>query len=365
MPLSNLPVYKQIALQIKERILSGELMPEYQFPPQIEAAKQYGVSEITIRRAFSELVKEGLVQRVRKKGTFVRSDLGSESKNTIKTIYFAYPPVEMSTFNHTYYTQLIQGAKQTCDRHGVMFKTCDLGRDFIVPEKQDAGYILISAAEYHEPYIRSFVKDEVAIVTVHMNYPHLGVPYVVSDNETGGFLATEHLLSLGHTRIGIILTGKSQFELNQEFQSRFQGYKRALAQYQIEFDPRLVDCVGSTSENELTGYAAFYRLMALPDPPTAIFATTDYKAYGVIKAADAAGVSVPEQLSVVGYDDMFFSQYFNPPLSTVNQNTERMGIRAVELLLENKPYTDLNDTPKVELMPSLVIRDSTGSPAGG
>ncbi|REE70464.1 substrate-binding family protein [Paenibacillus taihuensis] len=208
--------------------------------------------------------------------------------------------------------------------------------------------------------LRSWKDAGLRMVLAHFFFPQLNIPYVIVDNLTGGYLATEHLVSLGHRRIGIIVTGNSLIDINQEFSLRLQGYKLALTQHGIAFDESLVSVMAGNEELEEMGYEGTKQLLALPDKPTAIFATSDYKAFGAIRAGKEQGIAIPGQLSIVGYDNVVQSRYTSPALTTVNQNTERMGKRAVELLLRPWSEKDMQEHwVKEEIVPKLLVRNST------
>jgi LacI family transcriptional regulator len=181
-----------------------------------------------------------------------------------------------------------------------------------------------------------------------------GVPAVSAANAFGGRAATEHLLSLGHRRIGAI-TGIGEWLASTE---RLTGYRAALASAGVLAHRDLVVESDWTIEG---GEAAAVTLLRLPEPPTAIFAFNDNMAVGTLRAARALGVRVPENLSVVGFDDSEESAIVTPALTTVRQPLAEMGRMAVSLLLrllENQRVEGLN----VELQTRLVVRDSTAPP---
>jgi LacI family transcriptional regulator len=197
-----------------------------------------------------------------------------------------------------------------------------------------------------------------------LNYPFVvvdprdpldeGVPAVSAANALGGRAATQHLLTLGHRRIGAI-TGVPEWVASTE---RLAGYRTALAGAGVLPDPALVIESDWTIEG---GEAATPALLDLPDPPTAIFAFNDNMAVGVLRVAHARGLRVPEDLSVVGFDDSEPAKIVTPPLTTVRQPLAEMGRMAVSLLLrqlENQRVEGLN----VELQTRLVVRDSTAPP---
>ncbi len=358
------PMYRYIMNDIKRKIETGELKAHDPLPTQIDLAKEYHTSEITSRRALSDLVQEGYVYRIRGKGTFIRESAASDGPKPIRTIFFAYQNHEVSDFNHPFFTDMFEGIKRTCEENGVAFHMWNIGNDYELPQDPYAGIVLLTTMDsFDQTRLSAWQREKRRIVTVHFYYPHLGIPYVIVDNLTGGYLATQHLLSLGHRRIGVILTGNSILEINQEFSLRLQGYRLALSQRQIPFDPELVAIMSGDHERVGMGNDGFRRLMALKDPPTAIFATSDYKAFGAMNAAKELGMKVPEEISIMGYDDVKVSEYTYPTLSTVNQNTYKLGQRAAEILLHEMKDGD-DRLLKDEIVPTLVQRGSTGAAPG-
>jgi LacI family repressor for deo operon, udp, cdd, tsx, nupC, and nupG len=259
----------------------------------------------------------------------------------------------------------LDGIYEACEDNGILFSTWEADSRFLLPEQPDARYIVMThvpgSGDIPIDVLKQWKSNHRFMINVSFYYPHLLIPYVLVDSLTGGYLATQHLLELGHKRIGIILTGKSTIELNQEFSLRLQGYKLALSQHQIPIDPELICILEGKHEAEEMGYKGCKQLLSIADPPTAIFSTSDYKAIGVYKAARDCGISIPDELSVVGYDNVTLSKYVAPPLTTVNQNSKKLGQRAVELLLNE--YNDLSRL-KDEIVPSLIVRGSTAKYSG-
>jgi LacI family transcriptional regulator len=182
-----------------------------------------------------------------------------------------------------------------------------------------------------------------------------GIPAVSAAHASGARAAVEHLLSLGHRRIGAI-TGPPAWMASSE---RLNGYRGALAAAGVMPDPALV----AESNFEIgSGEKAARALLALPERPTAIFAFNDNTAVGTLRAARDLGLRVPEDLSVVGFDDSEQAAIVTPALTTVRQPLAEMGRMAVSLLLrllENQRVEALN----VELATRLVVRESTAPPS--
>jgi DNA-binding LacI/PurR family transcriptional regulator len=183
-------------------------------------------------------------------------------------------------------------------------------------------------------------------------------PYTFSitvNNRHGACLATEHLIRSGHRRIAYI-TGPADHSDDQE---RLAGYRQALAEARIAFDPALVvPGTGRTGGGE----RALPKLSALDEPPSAIFCYNDMTAIGLLRAARWAGLSIPRDLAVVGFDDIPFASYVYPSLTTVAQPKAEMGRQAMQMvldLIEAEAPTDLA-VSNVVVEGKLVVRESSG-----
>ena len=180
------------------------------------------------------------------------------------------------------------------------------------------------------------------------------IPTVGATNWAGGLAATEHLISLGHRRIGVI-TGPASVLCSQ---ARLDGYRAALERAGIAADPDLVR-YGDFLHDSGFDHAAW--LLNLPDPPTAIFAGSDLQAFGVYNQARERSLRVPQDLSVVGFDDLALCSWVNPPLTTVRQPLAEMASMATRLALEGR--ADHGSASRVELATTLVVRTSTSAPS--
>lgn len=173
---------------------------------------------------------------------------------------------------------------------------------------------------------------------------------VIATNRAGALSAMEHLIGLGHRRIGFI-GGRSDL---QSAVRRLQGYKDGLQQASLSLDPELIQ-VGDYSLE--MGFACARNLLDLPDPPTAIFAANDRSAIGVLTAAQEAGLRVPDDLSVVGFDNIPEAAYIDPNLTTVDQFIDKMGYVATEMLVGLIQGNSL-DSNLYKIPTRLIIRDS-------
>lgn len=183
--------------------------------------------------------------------------------------------------------------------------------------------------------------------------PALDVPTVGATNWAGGLAATEHLIGLGHRRIGFI-AGPPRLLCSR---ARLDGHRAALEAAGIESDPDLVQ--PGTFYHE-SGFQGAVSLLDLPDPPTAIFAASDQMAFGVYEAVRQRGLRIPDDLSVLGFDDLPEARWASPPLTTVRQPLTEMGTLAARTVLRLAKGEEI-ESPRVELATHLVVRDSTAA----
>jgi len=200
----------------------------------------------------------------------------------------------------------------------------------------------------------------------HKTLVQRGVPFVVVDGVTqapqdvcsvsatnfaGGRAATEHLIELGHRRIAVIGGPPN----TASTRARIAGYHAAVADAGLSATPELVRYA---EFNHAGGFEATRQLLALPDRPTAIFVCSDQQSRGVYRELALAGLEIPGQMSVVGFDDVDFAQWTTPPLTTVRQPLHEMGATAARMLL-SLIDGDLLGPAQVELETTLIIRQST------
>jgi LacI family transcriptional regulator len=212
-----------------------------------------------------------------------------------------------------------------------------------------------------------FINSDVT-TTVYTELQRLSIPIVVVDpaggsafnvptvgatNWAGGRAATEHLTALGHRRIGLI-TGPKQLLCSR---ARLDGYRAAIEDAGADADAALIRQGDFMHES---GFAGGTALLSLPKPPTAIFACNDTMALGVFEAARRLGLRVPENVSVVGFDDLPESRWSPPPLTTIRQPLAEMGGLAARTALRLSQGETI-DLPRVELATELMVRESTAA----
>ncbi|HET6301088.1 LacI family DNA-binding transcriptional regulator [Microbacterium sp.] len=187
--------------------------------------------------------------------------------------------------------------------------------------------------------------------------PSPDVPSVGSANWTGGLMATRHLIELGHKRIAAI-TGPEDMMCSL---ARIDGYRSAMNAAGLDIHPEWIR-FGDFHPGGGERHAR--ELLAMPDAPTAIFAGSDLQALGAIAAATDAGLRVPDDLSVVGYDDIALARWMSPQLTTIHQPLRRMGEEATRLVLRLSEGASV-ETLRMDLATHLVVRGSTAAPPAG
>ena len=220
---------------------------------------------------------------------------------------------------------------------------------------QPDGVILVSsdlsADQWHDLGRRGLP----IVVIDPANVPGPDIPSVGATNWAGGIAATEHLLALGHRRIAVV-SGSREILCSR---ARVDGYRFALERAGIAVDPALVR-FGEFRQQ--SGFDCAHELLALPDPPTAMFAGSDQQALGVYEAVRRLGLTIPGDLSVVGFDDLPVARWLSPPLTTVRQPLGAIGRVAAEMLVRRIDDAGFC-TQRMELATELIVRESTEAPA--
>lgn len=174
---------------------------------------------------------------------------------------------------------------------------------------------------------------------------------VTATNYQGGYDATKYLVDLGHTRIAIVCGWRDMISARD----RLEGYRAALADCGLPLEPELI-YEGDFTQN--SGFNGATRFLSLPDPPTAVFASNDMAAIGVIEAARACGLRVPRDLSVIGFDDIPMAALSNPQLTSIRQPLQEMGRIATEILLDSINNPEGKST-SIILPTELIVRETT------
>jgi len=234
-----------------------------------------------------------------------------------------------------------------CDSAGDLEREADY-IDLLLEKKAD-GIVFVAAGESSN-HIRDLIEQGVPVVVCDRELPEVEVDTVIADNMKSGYQATQHLIELGHRRIGCI-AGPEELNISSK---RLQGYKAALEQHGI---PLREELIIQGDFRYRGGYEATRQLLTMDEPPTAIFASNDLMAIGAICAASELKLRIPQDVAIIGCDDIALASFTNPRLTTVAQPKREMGAIAVEMLVER--IKDKDSLPARRVLPTaLVLRDS-------
>jgi LacI family transcriptional regulator len=280
--------------------------------------------------------------------------------------------------NEPFFTEIARHVEDCAYEKGYSVILCNTDRDpskalfytRLLVERQVDGIVFVAISIGSEPapggdqlasirarMSRVLKDDHVPIVVIERDWPDYQADAVLADNVEGGKLAVRHLAELGHRRIGCIRGGGAILT----FEGRLLGYSEGLAEMGIELRP---DLVVEGSVRLYGGYRATRQLLALDEPPTAIFANNDLMGIGAIHAAGEMGIRVPDDVSVVGFDDVRMASLANPGLTTIAQPKREMSEHAIDMLLAR--IREPGRPIQREVLPVEVIRrGSTAPPATG
>jgi DNA-binding LacI/PurR family transcriptional regulator len=329
-----------------------------------QIAKLAGVSIATVSRTFRapEKVRPELRKRVmeicEQYDYVYNAAAGDLSRNRTNIIGVLVPSANKSVFGET-----IMAIQEGCDEIGFATITGTTLYDESLEkkllrrfqERRVAGIIFTGFTIGSEDLIYNLVKHDIACVIIWeiLNAPDIN--YVGFDNFKAAYQATDHLARLGHRRIGLII---GPYGKVGRVKKRFEGYKKALADHSIAFDQSIIV---STEPFLHEGKQAMSQILSMQNPPTAVFAASDRLAIGALAAVKEKGLSVPKDISIMGFDDVEFAPYCDPPLSTIRVPAKEIGTMAVKVLNETIAGSDKN-IKQYCLDFELIIRGSTAEP---
>lgn len=359
------PLYEQIEKIIKNKISSGELKPGDQIGSHHELSKEFNVSLITIKKALSNLVKDKVLFTRVGKGTYVAEKKGiSVDLSKHKTIGLV-----LQELTHPFFTKIV---------HGLEERAYELGFNILISNSSGK----IEKEERQIEHFRNIGVDALTIGSLSLqyratdainklhddNFPYAMFSYmhdpdywyVGSDQELGGFMATEHLIKLGYKSIGYAHVGKG----NLLSEVRKNGYARALMEYDLPYVSEKIFCLSdeytdkSMNRFEL-GYKFGKEFVFIYNKPEALFLYSDLVALGFAQAVQEAGMSIPEDIAIVGFDNIEIGQFSSVSLTTIEQPANKIGKTIVDVLDRRLSGKDISN--RIIFKPSLVVRDSCGS----
>jgi len=354
------PLYQQVAADIRSRIRSGELNAGDRIGSQQELTKIYHVSPITVKKAVAELIRDGILYSRVGKGIYVASPQKRVDFSKTQTIGFV-----LRDLNSPFFSRILMSIERTVSENHYNLL---LANSSDQPDIEDgqirhflnlgvSGIIIASMSHQYRatPLIWQISRDNFPVVVVSYIEDE-DICFIGTDHETGGYLATEHLVKCGYQRIGYI-NGE---EGNLVGELRKKGYLRTLNEYQIKChaeDIFRLQHRGETFDYQ-SGYEIGQQYLKQSRKAEAFFIYNDLAALGFQRAILDNGMKVPDDVAIVGFDDIKRGVTAPVPLTTIHQPTDEIGRLAVQTLIAK-----INNQPvktRQILKPALIIRESCG-----
>jgi LacI family xylobiose transport system transcriptional regulator len=320
-------------------------------------ASEAGVSMSTVSKVLNG--KSGVSDATRAR---VESLLQNHGYNRRGSGLSTLVEIVFSQLNSPWAIEIIRGVENVAREHGLSVVVTQSGdRHSPGPEwiegvirRSPLGIILVFSDLSTDNKEQLRTRNIPFVIIDPAGDPAPDVPSIGSANWSGGVLAARHLIDLGHKRIAVI-TGPGDM---MSARARLSGFRSAMDAAGLPVDPELI--VHGQFHRE-DGLRAGQELLVLADRPTGIIAGSDLQALGVYEAARALGLSIPRDLSVVGYDDLDLAKWVGPPLTTVRQPLTEMAEQATRLALRLRE-DDRGEKVRVDLATDLVVRESTAPP---
>lgn len=329
-----------------------------------DIARELGVSKMTVSRAInnhpliSAETRERVLEVARRMNYQPNQYARALATNRSYLIGVVVPDLM-----HSYFAEIYRGVEAVARPVGYRNLICNTDEDAakeideteaLLP-RTDGLVVASSLPPGKAAFYRRIIKDGTKVVLIDRRLKGVRCPVVTTDDVQVGIIGTEHLIGLGHRRIGH-LRGPAAVSTAA---GRFEGYRRALAKHGLESDGALVRDCGFT---EREGYEAMSTWLAEADVPAAIFAVNDPVAIGAMQALEEAGVGVGREVALVGAGNIHYGDMLRVPLTTVSWSRNEMGRQAAHLLIQliegNQPAAS---AMHVTLPPELVVRNSSGA----
>lgn len=357
-------LYRQLADIIAKQINEGKYKPGERLPSMDTIAAKYAVNKVTVRRAFSELINRGLIYSVPAQGTYV-----AERRSPVERTHKEGRLLTIGLVSHVmvpgntglYHMEIIEGIRSELSRMNGSLVILPVR--YVEPQIKILNMVLQSNLD-GAIYLGGF--DPTALTTMIEQGPPaalldfqlrgLQVDTVIVDNRAGGYQAMEHLISIGHRSFAVV-TGETDRPVSQE---RLSGVYEALDHFGIPHSQLIV--VPGDFQRE-GGYEAMRKILKMDPRPTAVFFMNDEMAAGGIQAVySESSLKVPDDISIVGFDDTSWATATQPPLTTIRVDKALMGAIAVQRVTQKISNPSLPPTTTL-IPPRLIVRESTAPPA--
>ena len=366
-------VYEKAEQEIEAQILDGRLKAGDCVLSENAICSIYGISRRSARSAIENLIRKGLLYRRPGKGTFV-SSLKSGTGNRIAEFSIALIIPDISDL---FILKICEGIQAAANQYNcnLVIKTSngDIDREnqnihYSIQRQEDGVIIFPNYGRFNVEELWRLKDSGLPFVLIDRYFEDIDTNYVGVDNIRGGYLATSHLIRLGHRRIAHLYGSRGSAN-----DGRLAGYRQALSDNEIpcnekwirRFEDLALKSGGSRFEPDVEcGYENMKHLLRFSEIPTAVFAGNDYQALGAVKAIKEQRLRIPEDIAIVGFDELTINPFLEIPLTTIRQPIYEIGRNAVEILLRKIAEQDTGkraSTERIILPVELVIGASCGA----
>lgn len=329
-----------------------------------EIAKKVGVSNSTVSNVLNN--KGNVSQETRKKIKEVIEEMGYEekkhkfSKKNNKNIGVIFPKLSSESDPNYYISEVLTGVEEKINKVGFTLLIESHPYDKQLPSivHRNLDGLLLIGGQFPEGLLLNLSKlsfPTVTIGTYTLKTPHFSV---VADNRMGAIQATSHLIQLGHRKIGL-MNGP---ETTSSSRIKYEGYREALISHHLQIENSWITSCGFSVEE---GYQAAQKFLSLKNRPTALFISDDPIAIGALKAFQDAGISVPEDIALVGFGNSSTGKYVSPALSSVDVFQRRLGFfgakRLLELIDQKNENAESSCAYRIVHSTQLIVRESCGA----
>jgi len=326
-----------------------------------DVAREAGVSVGLVSRVlnnqgyFSERTKSKVLKMVEK--LKYKPDAIARGLKTKRTKVIGVIISDVVAF---FFTSLVRGIEDVANQNGHSVILCDTDEDPVKEREyisalyeRNVDGLIISSSPGNQSYVKKLAQSRIPLILVDRKIKGLRVPSVVVDNEGGAYEVVHYLIGLGHRRIGII-TGLKAVSTTTE---RLAGYERALKEHHLPLEPELVK---EGNDRMDKAQEATREFLKMKNPPSALFASSEPMIAGTVQVLKENRIKIPQEMSLVGFDDPTWASFMEPPLTTVRQPSYSMGVLACQALLKQikKTFTRRVQEENIVLRPELIIRES-------
>ena len=332
-------------------------------PTITDVAREARVSASTVSHVINETryVSDEVKQRVHAamEALNYQPNVIARSLRTRETLTVG---VVVSDVTNPFFTSIVRAIEDEVLKQGYSIILCDTDEK---PEREQAYLrllmgrrvdgLIVAPSSGNADLLRSAIESGLPVVLLDRSIPGLTADVVLSDNESGAFDAVSYLIGMGHRRIGII-AGRLEVSTGAD---RMAGYVRAIRTHGIPADESLIEVAKFKRD---IAYDKTMKMLNRAEPPTALFVCNNVMTAGTMAALKAAGKKVPEDISVIGFDDSEWAALMDPPLTVVAQPIVELGTRAAQTLMRRISRGRVKTPRAVVLKPELILRDSCASP---